>query len=115
MHEIPNITAMFSPHLLACKLVPDDLAPFHFHLFIQPLPVTATFDATLAGAAIGTGVEATHAVLIQAVAQVSAAGDQQTSAVVHFALSGYDLPGLEKGHTSRYVAFSESHHAQIIT
>lgn len=76
---------------LASVLVADDLSPLHLNLLVEPLAVTAALHATPAGAALGAGVEAAHAVRVQAVTNVLAAGEQAAFAVIHFALRPYSL------------------------
>lgn len=76
---------------LASVLVADDLSPLHLNLLVEPLAVTAALHATPAGAALGAGVEAAHAVRVQAVTHVLAAGEQAAFAVIHFALRPYSL------------------------
>lgn len=71
----------------------NDLPSFNLDLLIQPLAVAAALGAALGGAAGGTGVEAAEAVLVQAVAEVHAAEDQQALAVVDLALRWYHLSG----------------------
>lgn len=78
--------------LLGNKFVPDNLSTFHLHLLIKPLPVAAALDPTLARPTLWAGVEAAHTVHIQAVAHVSAVGQQPAFVVVHSALGGAALP-----------------------
>lgn len=77
---------------LNSKLVPDDFSTFHFHLLVKPLPVAAALDAALARSAFGAGVEAAHAVHIQAVTQVLAVGEQPAFGVVDSAFGSDVLP-----------------------
>lgn len=77
-------------------LVPYDLATLHLHLLVEPLPVAAALHAALARAAFGAGVEATHAVPIQTVAQVLAVGQQPAFVVVY--------PGLSAREDSRHMS-----------
>lgn len=73
----------------------DYLSPLDLYLLIEPLAVTAALGPALGGAAGRAGIEAAQAVLVQAVAEVHAAEDEQPLAVVHLALGGNDLPARE--------------------
>lgn len=79
-------------YTLPNMLVSNDLPSLYLDLLVEPLAVTATFRATLVGATLGAGVEASQAILIQAVTQVHPTVQQQALAVVHFALGWYNLP-----------------------
>lgn len=68
-------------------LVPYDLTALHLYLLVKPLPVAAALHAALAWATLGAGVEAAHAVHVQAVARVLVVGQQSAFVVVHPDLS----------------------------
>lgn len=69
----------------------DYLASFNLYLLIQPLAVAAALRPTFGGATGGAGVEASQAVLVQAVAEVHAAEYQQALAVIHLTLCWNNL------------------------
>ena len=84
--EVPDVLG--SSH---STFVADDLSALNLHLLVEPLPVAAALHAALACAAVRTGVEAAHAVHIQAVAHVLHAGDQTAILVVQLALGAHRL------------------------
>lgn len=79
-HPLPNV------------LISDDLPSLYLDLLVEPLAVAAAFRAALVGAALGAGVEAAQAILVQAVTQVHPTVQQQPLAVIHFALGWDNLP-----------------------
>lgn len=74
----------------------DYLASFNLYLLIQPLAVAAALRPTFGGATGGAGVEASQAVLVQAVAEVHAAEYQQALAVIHLTLCWNNLSVKQK-------------------
>lgn len=79
-------------HTLPNVLVSNDFPSLDLDLLVEPLAVAATLGAALVGAALGAGVEAAQAILVQAVTQVHPAVQQQALAVVHFTLGWDHLP-----------------------
>lgn len=60
----------------------DDIPGLVNHVIIYPAPVVAALRPTLPGVALGAGVEAAQAVLVQAVTQVYAIAEQLATLVI---------------------------------
>ena len=69
----------------------DYLSSFNLYLLIQPLSVAAALSPTFGRATSGASVEASQAVLVQAVAEVHATENQQALAVIHLTLCWNNL------------------------
>lgn len=60
----------------------DDIPGLVNHVIIYPAPVVAALRPTLPGVALGAGVEAAQAVLVQAVTEVYAIAEQLATLVI---------------------------------
>lgn len=70
-------------------LITNNFSSFYLNLLVEPLAITTAFRSTLAGAALGAGIETPKAVFIKAVTQVYPTIKQKALAVIYLALCCY--------------------------